>query len=316
MQSHVLFELNPYNIQRTGPKGIKARYEEPSSWQLAFLERMRRKPNGVDIMLLSKANNVYKFQGQPNKPVYIVAEKKIPNNTRSQALFRNIVSNQRFSDLTNAFEIKEYMEGMYGGLGIKNQFMVRPPLQQSEMAAKRVAMTYLNSSNKALPFYMRGLGTILSADNKRLIFMNMSGRLLQITHKPGAASKRPSKSSGAGPSSKSKSPGAGPSSPKSKSPSAGPSSAGQTSGIPWNTKAQTVITFYPPAATNLYLKEKLERLGIPVSPKPTYAELRKHYKKLAMALHSNKLGPSSNEDKFQEIAAVIDYLKNKGHTNP
>lgn len=260
-----------------------------------------KKPSNdqVDNMLLAKANNVYKFQGQPHTPVYIVAEKKRPNSTRSQQLYNNLVANARFP---NALEIKEYMEGMYGGVGIKNQFMVRPPLNAA--VAKRVAMTYLNSSNKALPFNMKGLGTILSADNRRLIFMNMNGRLLQITHKPGAASRRPSKSSGAGPSS-----------PKSKSPSAGPSSATQTSGISGNTKAQNVINSYPPAVTNLYLKEKLVRLDIPVSSKPTYPELRKLYRKLAIASHYNKLGPSQyNAGKYQEVAAIIDYLKTKGHT--
>ena len=185
---YVVFELHPYTET---PKGIKGMYPA-KEWQiLARFEPTK---------MIQKVNNVYKIQGQADKPKYVISP--------SKPFLRNLPN-----ALSEQRQMTEYLEGAYGGAGIKNQ---PEPASTKNLPShlQNLLLAYLGRANRSLPFSHKH-GYILNANRKKdkLIFMDPKGKLFTITARPNSSST-----------------GAGSSSARSKSPSSRrpPSGAGSS----------------------------------------------------------------------------------------
>ena len=276
---YVVFELHPYTET---PKGIKGMYPA-KEWQiLARFEPTK---------MIQKVNNVYKIQGQADKPKYVISPSKPFLRNLPNALF----SEQR--------QMTEYLEGAYGGAGIKNQ---PEPASTKNLPShlQNLLLAYLGRANRSLPFSHKH-GYILNANRKKdkLIFMDPKGKLFTITARPNSSST-----------------GAGSSSARSKSPSSRrpPSGAGSSIRLSTDKKnTQLVLHHLKEIGRGLYqsLTDEAKAKLKPYMPvqlmmnadQVSRSDLRKAYKRLAVQLHPNKGGTINNATK---ITQALQWLNN------
>ena len=313
---YVVFELHPYHET---PQGIKGMYPA-KEWQVLARQEPRQ--------MIQKVNNVYKIQGLEDRPKYVISPSKpIGLTNLPNALF----SEQR--------QITEYLEGAYGGAGIKNQ-----PYPDSTKSLPKhlenLLEAYLRRRNKSLPFSHEH-GYLLNANRTKFIFMDPRGKLFTITAVPNSSS------TGAGSSSaRSKSPsrrppsGAGSSSARSKSPSSRPppSGAGSSSARSkssssrrspsgpikmnrlsnYNKNDPLVLHHLKDLGRGLWQsltdeeKKKLKK-SMPVqsminADQVSRSDLRLAYKRLALLLHPNK-GSGNKNNEQKKIMQALEWLK-------
>jgi len=286
---YVVFELHPYTQT---PQGIKRMYPA-KEWQILARFHPQR--------MIQKVNNVYKIQGEADRPKYVISPSKpflLPN--LPNALF----SEQR--------QMTEYLEGAYGGAGIKNQ---PEPASTKNLPShlQNLLLAYLGRANRSLPFSHKH-GYILNANRKKdkLIFMDPKGKLFTITARPNSSST-----------------GAGSSSARSKSPSSRRPPSGAGSSIRMNRlstdkkNTQLVLHHLKEIGRGLYhsltdeAKAKL-KTSMPVqlminADQVSRSDLRRAYKRLAVHLHPNKGGNKNNADK---IGQALQWLNSPSSAGP
>ena len=266
--NYTVFELMPYNIQRGPPRGIAAKYNGAVPWQ----KHARFNP----VEKLQKANKVYRIQGLPNRPKYVISKKKTSNLGRAQTL-------HNFMMTSPTTMVAEYLEGIYGGAGINNQIRIRKALPNQ---VKSEVLKYFDT-NRSLPFDI-GQGYILNANDSKLIYMNYAGKLYKIypVRLPGASS-------------------AGTSS----------FASNQNSLITWN-KWNITAPFYAQNTVKRFLVNEATKLGAKINGEKikqnvAYPQLLKVFVKLSKIHHPNKTG-KPNDTKVQiRLTQAMAWIKEK-----
>ena len=264
--NYTVFELLPYNIQRGPPRGIAATYMGAVPWQ----KSARYNP----VEKLQKANEVYRIQGLPTRPKYVISKKKTSNLGRAQTL-------HNFMMTSPTTMMAEYLEGSYGGAGINNQIRSRKALPNQ---VKSAVLKYFDT-NRSLPLDI-GQGYILNANDSKLIYMNYAGKLYKIypVRPPGASS-------------------AGTSS----------FASNQNSLITWNRWNHTA-PLYPPNTVRRFLVNEATKLGAKINGENirqnvAYPQLLKVFVKLSKKHHPNKTGDPNDTEVQKRLTRAMAWIK-------